>query len=438
MSRTTLAYLADDFCNFFSSVADSVAESTNFVQRKSKLTGSLFFSAIISTALSNQAFTLENICVYLSKKISIKKQGVHKRINENAVNFLSALFKISQNYIRSKNANVARLLDQFTAVYLQDSSIIQLPESMSPYYQSFGGACSKAALKIQVMYDYIKDKLELFEITEARGNDQGYRNHLANIKQGALYLQDLGYFCLESFQTIFAKEAYVITRLLCATKIYDPTSGNELNLLKEVSKYSSQTASLHVCIGAKARLSVRLVFCQVPEEVANKRRCEAKKTAKKKGYTPRKESLALLDWSFYITNISEENADNKQVILLYTVRWQIELFFRLCKSEAQIDKTLGKRSSRVMCEFYAKMISVVILLRITDLIPSNKDIEVSHDKAYKRVGLFAGNFFESLVSTYRMKMFLAHMARALKDHAIKDPRRIKRKSTHQQLFEATQ
>jgi IS4 transposase len=41
---------------------------------------------------------------------------------------------------------------------------------------------------------------------------------------------------------------------------------------------------------------------------------------------------------------------------LYRVRWQIELLFKLWKSQGRLDKSLGHRGERVLCEVLAKLL----------------------------------------------------------------------------------
>jgi hypothetical protein len=55
----------------------------------------------------------------------------------------------------------------------------------------------------------------------------------------------------------------------------------------------------------------------------------------------------------------------RQVVLIYTLRWQIELLFKLWKSEGQLDRVAGKRRERVLCEVYAKLIGMVIFHYLT-------------------------------------------------------------------------
>ena len=50
----------------------------------------------------------------------------------------------------------------------------------------------------------------------------------------------------------------------------------------------------------------------------------------------------------------------EQVALLYRVRWQIELVFKLWKSYCGFDHIQGMRRERILFELYAKMIGIIL------------------------------------------------------------------------------
>ena len=53
---------------------------------------------------------------------------------------------------------------------------------------------SKSAIKLQVVYDYLNQVLDRVDLTEGIRSDQGYRDHLQDIKTNDLLIADLGYF----------------------------------------------------------------------------------------------------------------------------------------------------------------------------------------------------------------------------------------------------
>ena len=91
------------------------------------------------------------------------------------------------------------------------------------------------------------------------------------------------------------------------------------------------------------------------------RKRKANRLAKSHGYKSSKGNQKLLNWSIFITNIPSEILNFSDVFRVYKLRWQIELLFKLYKSQVEIDKFKSKvNQSKVLCEFYAKLIAIII------------------------------------------------------------------------------
>ena len=108
-------------------------------------------------------------------------------------------------------------------------------------------------------------------------------------------------------------------------------------------------------------MKVRLIGSKLPKKLSEARRRKANKLAKSQGYKSSKRNQKLLDWSIFITNISSEILSFSDVFRVYRLRWQIELLFKLYKSQMAIDKFKSKvNQSKVLCEFYAKLSAIAI------------------------------------------------------------------------------
>ena len=152
----------------------------------------------------------------------------------------------------------------------------------------------------------------------------------------------------------------LISRLQHGTHVFD-TDGNRLDLLNFLQKQPSGLVDMKVLLGASEQLPCRLIAIQVPEEVANRRRQQARDKAKNKGRTPTAEYLELLGWSLFITNNAKEDLTWKAVVVLYRARWQIELLFKLWKSHNQLARVrAGAKALEVLAVFYAKLLGVVL------------------------------------------------------------------------------
>jgi len=116
-----------------------------------------------------------------------------------------------------------------------------------------------------------------------------------------------------------------------------------LDLLNEL-KSAGPLFEKKVGLGKKGNREVRLIAFRLSDEEVGKRSRKLKEKAQKKGKIPTQETLELNKWSIYITNVPGSWLSAEQVHLIYTLRWQIELFFKVCKSEAGIDKISSKKN----------------------------------------------------------------------------------------------
>ncbi len=96
------------------------------------------------------------------------------------------------------------------------------------------------------------------------------------------------------------------------------------------------------------------------QEAASRRREQLKKSASKHGRLPTARNQALCNWSLYVTNVEKTKLTLKECLILYRVRWQIELLFKLWKTHSQIDQSLSRKSYRILCEIYIKLLVVLI------------------------------------------------------------------------------
>jgi hypothetical protein len=422
--------------DFFKRTVDQAAKSVKFVKRKSKLGAELFAEVIIAGCLSDPTISLERLCKLIKERgVRITKQGLHQRFNSEATLLMKKLFTESVNQFKTEKNEVLNLLTPFSRVEILDSSSISLPANLKNLFKGYGGAASEAGLKIQVMFDYIQGQINETIITEGCRSDQGFNGHLDRIEKGALYLQDLGYFKLKFFATVREKEAYFISRHSYQTNILND-AGEMIDLLKELQQSESFFIK-KVFLGNQEKIAIRLIAYRLPDNEVEKRIRKLRRSMQKQGKIPTQETLEFAKWSIYITNIHENMLNDEQVYLVYSLRWQIELLFKLCKSGAGIDKVSGKKSDRVLSELYAKLICIVMLLYFCFPVRWQDNQELSLCKAYKAFKLRAGDFFISLKSPYRLVKFIKAFFSDLKDFAFKDKYRKKRRLSYQKIMDTT-
>jgi Transposase DDE domain len=435
MRTANLSQIGNQLLKFFSKTVDKIDKEAKFVKRQSKLNARRFVESLLINCLSDSHVSLSGICALLKRRgISITQQGLHQRFNAEATQLMEGVFKQALEMFKTERFDFITLLKPFSTVQMIDSSGISLPSELKGIYKGLGGLASEAGMKLQVLFDYLKGEVNDITITPASQNDQGFEKHLEKIQEGALFLQDLGYFKLQSFKRIAEKNAYFVSRHFYTTNIYDD-EGNKLDLLNELRTIPTCYTKT-VYLGSKEKIKVRLIATRLSEAKAQERIKKIRRSQQKKGKAPTKATLEYAKWSIYLTNISEDVMSNEQIHLLYSLRWQIELFFKLCKGEAGVDVINGKKVNRVLCEIYAKLICVLQLLYICFPIRWGKTHEISFHKAFKQFRAYALDFFKAIKTDYLMAKFIRNFISDLQDFAFKDRHRKNRRLTIQLLMDA--
>lgn len=197
--------------NFFNKTINETDKAIKFVKRKSKLNAKSFVEALICNAGSGDAISLDRMCQTLrERKIKITKQGLHQRFNNESQVLLRVLFDQALNKFKTERADLINLLKPFSSVKITDSSTILLPENLKSVYRGLGGSSSEASIKIQMVFDYLHGQINNTVITEGVGSDFSFVEYIADITEGTLYLQDLGYFKIKTFEKIHKNNAYFL------------------------------------------------------------------------------------------------------------------------------------------------------------------------------------------------------------------------------------
>src|SRR5450631_942104 len=136
---TTVAQLGAHLRTLFTTVADSLARQTGFVQRRSKLTGSAFAQAVVFGWLANPRAALSALAqAAAAAGVGISPQGLDQRCTERAADFLEHLVGAALTTLINAEATVLPLLARFRAVVLLDSTTLALPAALGVHWQGCG------------------------------------------------------------------------------------------------------------------------------------------------------------------------------------------------------------------------------------------------------------------------------------------------------------
>lgn len=326
----------------------------------------------------------------INPDVEVTGQAFKERFNTAAVEFLKAMFVEALKTTAPQAAQVIPLLSAFSEVNLLDSSCLLLPESLQESYPGCGGIGAKAAAKLYLLLNYLTGAYQTMRIEAGRKADQNMgQQFLAGHKPGALWLFDLGFFCAPFLAQIAKMGSFYLCRLAASQlNFFCRNAAGALepfDLDRFLRRAPRQLFEIEVIFGPKQEVLARLIIAPVPAAVAAERRRRARLAASKQGRTPTQRSLNRCSWTLLLTNAKPEQLPTSTALEVYGVRWQVELAFKLFKSDAKLETSLGSEQHRVECEFYAKLITLLFFNRISGLVESFAGEKISPAKLWRRM-----------------------------------------------------
>ena len=357
---------------FCKTTIEELAWETGFIKRSSsQIKGFDFLTSLLISSIDTSHASLErisDILAHVSRRTAVTSQAIMKRINsENTVTFLKAVYsKIMKERLLMLDEIPSPLLRPFSKVFLQDSSIVTLHEKLQANFKGSGGRASKASAKFDVIYDYKAKEYEEIKLTDQRDADQKLGLRIENVlTENSLVIRDLGYLRVDGLIQIIAKKAFFLSRLRSDILVYlNRDDENPVDLGAYLAKQCKHSMLDQEVFITAEKLQVRLVAYKAPEEVVNKRRRDARATAKKQGRILKESTLKFFAFTVFITNVPAEIWKVEVIGTIYRVRWQIELIFKCWKSRAQIHYLKGINPERIMCLIYVRLIYILLVHQI--------------------------------------------------------------------------
>lgn len=344
--------------------ADAAAAASGFVRRRSKLTGSGFVRTLVFGWLANPAATLEELSQTSALLgVPVSPQALDQRFTPTAAACLEAVLGVAVGSVIAADPVAVPLLRRFRGVYVQDSTTIGLPGALAEHFPGCGNASTpaaqSAALKLQVRLELTTGALDGPVPHAGRTHDRAAPAVGAPLPPGALRLADLGYFSLDSLGALAADGVFWLARLQVQTAVFD-AAGERRDVPAWLAQQGAPVLDLPVTLGVRHRLAARLLAVRVPAAVAAERRRRLRAEARRRGQRVSRDRLAWADWTLVITNVPSERLTLDEAVVLYRARWQIELLFKLWKSQGRLDDWRSAKPWRILCEVYAKLVAMVL------------------------------------------------------------------------------
>lgn len=363
---TSIADVSETLRQILEEEANVLARESGWMQRHRVLSGADFAQTLIFGWLGEPDITLDGLTQVAGRRdVQLTASALSQRFTQPAVEFLyQVLQRLTQVRLQVEAVPLV-LLKRFRAVVVEDSTHIQLPDELAEVWQGCGDGQggSQAGLKLFVRWDVLTGELHGPLLTAGRQADATGPFREQALPAHSLYLADQGFFEQERLRQWHhsprGQRRYYLLRLPLGTALYT-RRGHRLRLPGVLPQHETQPGELGVLLGQRARVPVRLIMQKLPEEVAKQRRERLWREAQDHGRQPSEEALYLAGWLILVTNVPRRLLTLAETLVVLTVRWQIELLFRLWKEAGQIDQWRSHQRWRILGELYAKLAAMLI------------------------------------------------------------------------------
>lgn len=357
---TTIPCVEERLQRLLGERADKVARETGFVQRASKMGGAEFSQITVLGWMAKPDGSLSELSqTAASLGVQVSPQGIDERFGSASAEFMKRLLLEAMSEVVKAEPVAIPLLQRFQGVRLLDSSIILLPDELAEQWSGCGPTTGKAAMKVMVEWDWLSGKLEL-QLLAGRTHDQNNDLAVRLPPAGHLRIGDLGFFNLKQFHQMTQAGAYWLSRLKAGTTLLLHRQAQATSITQLLGVVSTAEVEFELRLSQTLQVPCRLLARRLPQAQAEERLRKLHQEAQRQGRTPSADQLTLAQWSVLITNIPAALLSLREAFILYRVRWQIELLFKLWKSEARLDVSRSLNPWRVLTELYAKLLGVLI------------------------------------------------------------------------------
>lgn len=189
--------------------------------------------------------------------LKLEKQEVDCHFTERTALWLLALLRRAVQVVVCAQGVALPLLQQFTAVLVEDGSTISLPPALKRVWAGCGGNTAKqtkaesqteAALKVTVRFDLLGGRLDGPHVQAGRQHELRSVLREQRMPRGSLWLADLGDFTLKWLRSLADQGVYFLLRYKAGIVLW--RAGQRLDLLEILPQQVGARLELAVEVGA--------------------------------------------------------------------------------------------------------------------------------------------------------------------------------------------
>src|SRR6266849_2387284 len=182
--------------------ACELARETGCIVRQRKFSGADLVQMLVFGVQQHPHASLEELASTAEiREVSVSDTAVDKRFTPACARLLHAVLEELTSVVVEAAQDVRiRLLRRFSAVMLEDSSSIALPDELAERWRGCGGNQSHtaAAVKLHTRCELKRGRLDGPKLTDGRTSDHASPFNEQQVVPGSLQVEDLGYFSLSA------------------------------------------------------------------------------------------------------------------------------------------------------------------------------------------------------------------------------------------------
>ena len=404
-----------------------LAMETGYEIRETPLRGINFFLIHLLGAMhKGMSSSLTELCNQAQLlDLYISPSSLNDRYTAKASAFMKRVCQLLMSKRLGQQVDL-EVWREFTGIYVSDSTSVELPAHLCEAFGTPVKGKSDKLLKLDCTFDLQSDWSHIW-VRYGGSSDQ---TRIMGPPRDSLWLRDLGYYSTADFKGIDYQGGKFIPRARMNVGLYKNKTGKErIDLEQLIDQLApNEYFEANIRLEDQQRFPARLIVQRVPDQIAEQKR---KTLAAQKRYRSRKVSarrLKLCALNVYLTNLSADQWSADQIPQLYKIRWQIELIFKIWKSQLGLEKIPRMNKYRFECSLYAMLLYVTLNHRMIQGLKNyywkELGIEISEIKTAKMMNVHLQKFIDIILGVPNAaQRFIQSLFRAITRYGTKNVRR---------------
>jgi hypothetical protein len=341
----------DTLSLFTDAEVEHLARESGFYQRSPRAIRAMEFAlctALSSLVEAKRGFASIWRLLSAAAGVDVARSAVTQRFGHASAELMQRLFEQALQRLPQPPCPelVSRLAD-FRAVLANDGSVLTLSPLLGKLFPATRTNSVAAAGKLHATADLVHRRLVHVRLTGERFSELKAARAIP-IEANTLYINDLGYMSYDYFAQIKAADAHLLSRL---KENANPT------LVAVRHGVINPVATVRKALGLNDP-QVQFTKCHDTFDVDAEFKTNEGQVVLR--------VVGILDpdtgkYHCYVTTLSAEQWSARELSVLYSRRWEIELLFKLLKSSCHLDHLDTSNPHAVRTLVYASLLAATIL-----------------------------------------------------------------------------